>query len=414
MSEDEEDNGDHTYGDMVKIVAADAYDGDCLGTSMAVNGDTAVVGAPTADSPAADAGAAYVFYRNNGGTNKWGQAVKLTASDAEAGDYFGIAVAVSGDYILVGASSEDGAGTDRGAAYIFYRNQGGTDAWGQVAKLVPSAGENSAAFGAALAIYGNTAIIAADSEDGAGTNRGAAYVFYKDQGGTDAWGQVVRLSAPTPQDADRFGYSVGIDGDLAIVGAPGRMASGENAGAAELYSRNQGGTDAWGPVKTIVPDDHSSNCWFGYSVSISGNTAAVGAPGNPAGGTNRGAAYVFLQGEGGADNWGQVKKLMASDATDSDQLGYCISVDASAGIVAAGAPYADGAGIQLGHAYAFSKDQGGTNNWGQLQILETIDADNFDYLGSSVAVNGNFILTGAPGEDQGGLMSGAAYMFRKQ
>ncbi len=406
-----EDTPEETFGALVKIVAADAADSAYLGISAAVDGSIAVVGAPGADS---SKGAAYVYYRNNGGTNVWGQAAKLVAADAEASDSFGVSVAVSGDYILVGASSKDGAGTDRGAAYVFYRNQGGTDAWGQVKKLVAGTLEDGAGFGAVAAMNGSTAAIGASGEDGAGTNRGAVYVFDRDQGGDGNWGQVARLTASTPEDSEQFGYSVALNGDLLIVGVPGRDGAGSNRGSAAIYSRDLGGADAWGLVKTLLPVDPSDESWFGYSVSINGAFAVVGAPGEDGAGSTRGAAYMFERSLGGTDGWGQIKKLGASDATDSDQFGYSVSIDRDADLVVVGGPYADGAGTQIGHAYVFTPDKGGTDNWGQFQLLDATDAANYDLLGYSVAVSGDFILAGAPGEDGAGTLRGAAYMFRKR
>lgn len=403
-----DDNGSTsvTFGDQVKMKASDAADGDCLGESTAVDGDTAVVGAPYADISAGNEGAAYVFYRNKGGTNKWGQVAKLTASDGAASDYFGVSVAVSGDYIVVGASGRDGRGTDIGAAYVFYRDQGGTDNWGQVKEITAGDGASGDGFGGAVAVDGTTIVVGASGADGAGTDRGAAYIFYKDKGGDDNWGQAVELLPPTAEDSSQFGYAVSICGDLAAVGWPGLDGAGTDRGAVGLYSRDEGGTDAWGAVMSIVPSDPEDGAWFGYAVSLKSDILAAGAPGVNGGGNNRGAAYLF--GKDASGNWTQARKLTASDAGDSAEFGFSVSAEAGGDLVIVGSPYADGAGTRIGHAYVFMYKSGA---WGQTQIISSTDWANYDYLGYSVAVSGDFVLTGAPGEDGAGTDRGAAYMF---
>ncbi len=109
--------------EVKKLTASVPAAGDQFGVSVAVSGDTAVVGASKEDAGGSNAGAAYVFGRNEGGTDMWGEVKKLTALDAQAGDYFGISVAVSGDTAVVGACCEDAGGTNAGAAYVFQRNE---------------------------------------------------------------------------------------------------------------------------------------------------------------------------------------------------------------------------------------------------------------------------------------------------
>jgi hypothetical protein len=160
------------------------------------------------------------------------QAAQLTASDAEDEDYFGGSVAISGDTAVVGAYEEDGAGSNRGAAYVFERNQGGADSWGQVTKLTASDAENDDYFGFSVAISGDTVVVGAYDEDGAVINRGAAYVFERNQGGLDKWGEVTKLTASDAETGDRFGRSVAISGDTAIVGAYTEDGGGSWRGAA--------------------------------------------------------------------------------------------------------------------------------------------------------------------------------------
>jgi len=186
-----------------------------------VMGDYAIVGAQYEDSGGISSGAAYVFYRDQGGADNWGQVVKLTASDAEAGDEFGSSVAIDGDYVVSGAIGEDSGGTDRGAAYIFYRNQGGTDNWGEVLKLTASDPEDQDAFGGSVAIDGEFVVVGAFYEDGdEKNNRGAAYIYGRNSGGQDVWGQVIKILASDAGDGDNFGFSVAIEGNFVVIAVP--------------------------------------------------------------------------------------------------------------------------------------------------------------------------------------------------
>ena len=209
--------------EQAKLMASDAQASDYFGYSVAVAGDTVVVGARDEDSEGLNAGAAYVFVRN--GTT-WTEQAKLMASDAQAGDWFGYSVAVSGDTVVVGAYYEDSGGSDAGAAYVFVRN--GTS-WSQQGKLVAGDAQADDQFGQSVAISGDTVVVGAHYEDDGGSDAGAAYVFVYD--GT-AWTEQDKLVAGDAQVDGRFGYSVAVSGDTVVVGASGE---GSYAGAAYVF-----------------------------------------------------------------------------------------------------------------------------------------------------------------------------------
>ena len=397
--------------ELQKKLSSDAAAGDFLACSVDISGDYAVAGAMYKMSAGFARGAAYVFSRNYGGQNNWGQVAKLTALDAESGDEFGRSVAISGDVIVVGAHREDGSGVDWGAAYIYARNQGGTDNWGQVMKITASTPESNAQFGYSVAIDGDYAVVGALYEDGGGlaVDRGAAYVFDRNQGGTDNWGQVAKLVALDAEDSDYFGSSVSIDGDCAIVGAHYEDGGGADRGAAYIFDRNQGGADNWGQVAKLIASDTSDSDRLGISVDISGDYAVVGTTYKDDGGNNRGAAYIYGRDEGGADNWGEVVILTASDAEDSDYFGCSVSIDGD--YVLIGALYEDGGGVNYGAAYIYGRNYGGQDNWGEMMKLTASDAENGDQFGLSVSIDGDYALVGATFEDDGGSDSGAIYIF---
>jgi hypothetical protein len=427
--------------EVAKLTANDAQAGAHFGFVVAVDGDTVLVGADEEAGGPGDslprAGAAYIFERNHGGADAWGQVARLTADDAQADGRFGVAVALDGDRALVGSKQIQEAGDpddpqpEAGAAYIFERHQGGSDAWGQVARLSTNDAPAGAYFGLAVALDGETALIGAFQADGGTGNQvplaGAAYIFNRNQGGMNAWGQVATLSAADAQRFDYFGYSVALDGDTALVGAI-LKAGGEGepmnlAGAAYIFERNHGGTDAWGQVTKLSADDAQELAHFGYAVAVDGDTAVVSAL-YEAGGAgdavlDAGAAYVFTRHHGGTGTWGQVTKLSADDATSG--AGFGIDVALAGETVLVGANNSTGAlGSPSGAAYLFrlhhASTDGGTDAWGQMDKLTATDAQSSDGFGTGVGLDRETALIGAIFEAGGAgdplPEAGASYIYQ--
>src|SRR4029077_4895580 len=195
-------------GQVIKLTASDAAQGDSFGYSVAIDLDTVVVGAYAHNSAT---GATYIFERNRGGSETWGQVQELTASDAHQSDGFVISVGSRGDAAVAGRYNRNFAS---GAAYIFGRNQGGAENWGQVQELTASDAAQSAQFGASVRINNDTAVVG-----GYGHNSftGATYIFERNQGGAEKWGQVQELTASDAAQHDEFGVSGGGSEDTALV-----------------------------------------------------------------------------------------------------------------------------------------------------------------------------------------------------
>jgi hypothetical protein len=275
---------------------------------------------------------------------------KLTASDGAAYDDFGYSVAISGDTVVVGTHYDDDNGFESGSAYVFERNQTGADNWGQVAKLTASDAAADDRFGVSVAISGDTVVVGAWGDADNGTQSGSAYVFERNQTGADNWGQVAKLTASDAAAGDWFGYSVAISGDTVVVGAPGDDDNGSQSGSAYVFGRNQTGADNWGQVAKLTASDGAAGDWFGYSVAISGDTVVVGAPYDDDNGAYSGSAYVFERNQTGADNWGQVAKLTASDAAAVDCFGISVAISGDAGAIVVGADWDDDNGTDSGSA----------------------------------------------------------------
>jgi len=389
-----------TWSQQQKVTAldftlpTDLLDGastDNFGESVSISGDTAVVGARFDDDGANASGSVYVFVRS-GGT--WLQQQKLNASDAAEGDYFGSSVSLSGDTVIIGARGDNDPGTDIGSAYIFVRS-GGT--WTQQQKLTASDGAVGDEFGYSVSLSGDTVVIGARWDDDAGGNSGSAYVFVR-SGGT--WTQQQKLTANDAAGGDLFGYSVSLSGDTAVIGAYGDNDAGGDSGSAYVFVRS-GST--WTQQQKLTANDAAGGDLFGWSVSVLGDTALIGAPRNDDVGNNSGSAYVFVRSGG---TWSQQQKLTASDGSGNDNFGHSVSVSGNTVII--GARLDNDAGNNSGSAYVFVRS-GGT--WSEQRKLAANDAAANDEFGWSVSLSGNVAVIGAPFNDDAGSNSGSAYIF---
>jgi uncharacterized protein (TIGR03437 family) len=340
-----------------------------FGNSVSVSGNTAVVGAPRASN---GKGAAYVYVLS-GGT--WSPQQALTASDGAVGDNFCIPVSVSGDTVLIGAAGHN-YGT--GAAYVFVRSGG---VWTQQQELTVSDAAAEDYFGRYVSVSGDTAVI--------GNNltfqMRAAYVFVRSGG---VWRLQQKLTASGGAAGDYFGSSVSVSGDTVLIGASGR----NNAiGAAYVFVRSGG---VWSQQQELTAPDGAAGDYFGNPVSVSGDTALMGASGRNGG---IGAAYVFVR-SGGV--WSQQQELTASGGTANDSFPQSAVVSGGAAVI--GAATRDGA---RGAAYVFARS-GGT--WSQQQELTASDSAAGNAFGGSVSVDGSTVVIGSTSNNDG---RGAAYVF---
>ena len=256
------------FEQLAKLIAADAAAGANFGRSVAVDGDTIVIGAPYAGT----GGAVYVFRASDGK-----QLATLTADDAAEGDWFGDSVAIDGGTVVVGASSKDGDGgiweTGIGHVYVFRK-----DAWGtydQVAKLKSSdAGRTSHAgadFGCSVAIDGSTIVVGA-YDHGGGFGYGRAYIFRESATGTyDEIAKLTPADGPSYDGASdgqwghNFGYAVAIDGGTVVVGAYYDDDAGTSSGSAYVFRTTDGGA-TYAQVAKLTADDAAASDYFGCSV----------------------------------------------------------------------------------------------------------------------------------------------------
>jgi hypothetical protein len=457
------------------LKASNAEAQDLFAHSMAIDGDTLVVGAPNEDSNAvtvggnatnnlaANSGAAYVFVRS-GAT--WIQQGYLKASNSEAGDNFGMSVAISGDTVAVGAPGEASNGTgpannsaaSAGAVYVFTRSAG---AWTQQAYLKASIVDAGDSFGTAVAVSGDTLVVGATGEDSNATgvggtqldnsaaDSGAVYVFARSAG---LWTEQAYVKASNTGAGDQFGATVALDVDTVAVGSRFEDSnaagvggnqndeSSSNAGAVYIFTRSGA---AWAQQAYLKASTTDAGDEFGSSVALSGDTLAIGArredsngvgvnPGPGAESDNSlgesGAVYIFNRSSGA---WTQQAYIKASNAGAGDEFGTSVALDANT--LAVGAPLEDSnatgingsqtnnAATNSGSVYVYTR-VGST--WTQGTYLKAANTDSDDQFGASLSLSDGTLTAGAPGEDSsatgiGGSQvdnsasaAGAAYVFR--
>ena len=373
---------------QTKLLASDGAGGDCFGVSVSFSGDTAIVGALYDNDLGSSSGSAYIFEKVSG---VWTQQAKLLASDGATDDLFGRSVSISGDTAIVGGELDDDLGNWSGSTYVFEKVGG---VWTQQAKLLASDGAADDRFGISVSISGDTALVGAYQDDDLGEDSGSAYIF-KEVGGV--WTQTAKLLASDGAARDWFGYSVSICGDTAIVGAIYDNDPGADRGSAYIFQKVGG---VWTQTVKLRASDGAARDMFGESVSISGDTAIVGAMGDD---EYRGSAYIFEK-VGGV--WMQQAKLLASDGAGGERFGESVSISGDTAIV--GAEFDDDLGNFSGAAYVYEKVGGA---WTQTAKLLASDGAADDWFGISVSISGDTAIVGACGDDDLGFNSGSAYAF---
>ncbi len=324
------------------------------------------------------------------------QTTKLTANDAESNNNFGNSVVIDGTTAVIGSHTDDDDGTSSGSAYVF-REIGG--AWQQISKLTANDASEGDRFGKSVALDGDTAIVGAYLSNVGSTEKGAAYVFREIDG---VWQQIAKLVANDGSEDDRFGWSVSLSGNTAIVGAYRSDSGGLDSGAAYVFSENGG---SWQQIAKITSSDREAGDYFGWSVSISGGTAIVGAFADSDGGPDSGSSYLFRENNG---IWQQISKLTASDASQNDRFGYGVGLSGDTAVV--GAYQNDAEAVDSGAAYVFREIDG---EWQEVVKLVADDASSDAEVGRTVAIDGETVILGAHFEGVGIQPSGSAYVFRE-
>ena len=387
--------------ELAKLVPSIGRTLDGFGVSVSISGDVAVVGSWMDDGAGENAGAAYIYQLENG---DWVEKAKLTAPDAAPEDQFGWSVAVSGDTVVVGASFDDDRGVDSGSAYVF-RNNGGH--WLQEVKLTALDGAPDDQFGM-VAVTGAVIAVGAWNEGNSGPGHvdglGAAYMYRFDG---IRWNQEAKLVAADAAIEDWFGVAVSVIPGEVLVGAVGEGNSGpgqfDGHGAAYLFQYDTV-TGLWEQEQKLIASDAAPMDFFGNSVSIRGDVAVIGALYNDDHGADSGSAYVFRF-DTTTGRWHERQKLTASDAEAGECFGTSVSTTGEVALI--GASHRWTAYNGPGAAYVYRYD--GTE-WNEQVKLKAADGDAEDEFGLSVSLSEQTALIGAWRDDHaGGTDAGSAY-----
>ena len=376
-----------------KVVASDASRDDMFGIATAMSGDLAIIGAPNRGDTCSEfypcpLGGAYIFHRDEYG---WRETAQLMSGETVGASMFGYSVAIHGETAIVGAPFDDNAADRSGAAYVF-RHDGDPDHWDMVAKLVPD--DMTEYFGFFLSINGDTVVVGAPY-----AGAGAAYVFQRDWGGADQWGQVTELSASGARNNDFFGGAVFITGDWVFIGAEGEDSACPNdfscnSGAVYVFHRHKGGQNAWGSVSKITAEDAERRAAFGASVAAEGATLVVGSPG-----TLPPKAYVFQRDVNWPFGWLPIADLVTTESV-TGIFGRSVSL---AGNIAA-----VGAGKSV---HVFHRDRAGADRWGEVSALVPHDPKTIESFGNTLSISGQTVLVGTSSDFESPAWIGSAYFI---
>jgi hypothetical protein len=369
-----------------------------FGSALALDRDTLAVALPSGMVHGRPhASGVYVFRRDHGGADQWGEVLKIADPFVDANSVFALSVAISAELIFVGGANALSGYPDYegiGRVIVFERDRGGPDAWGRVTTIFESDVDGTStldeAFGRALAVDGDNLLIGAPPAEYGRT--GAAYMFRRDSVDRDRWQYVTRLSAATGRGAlENFGQSVALAGDTAVVGAPGYYLS--EANAAYVF-RHDDKADAWNAVGEVKALDEERNTGFGQSLASTPDRIVISAPNRmvesaPA----RGAVYEFTRSQTDGQSWGQTAVLTATNGEANDEFGSAVAIDELTTL--AGAPQRGNDWVKGEHNFGgvYLYDVEATSNECQpaLQPSDTL-VDS-----GEVAKSGNLSLSASPG-----------------
>jgi hypothetical protein len=374
---------------QTKLLASDAAQYDYFGLSVAVKGDTAVIGAYGKSDLARNAGAAYAFARNAGA---WAQQARLGTSTPLIDAYLGATVATNGSYTAAGAPYASVGAQNDGVVYLF-----SNATWQQQTILLPNDPDSLSQFGNALAINDNTLFVGAPMHDSFGVNAGAVYVFTFDG---VSWVQRQKLIGADTVPGDRFGSALALNDGWLAVSAPLHSSPGSPGGAVYLFEFD--GVSWVQRYKVGAPDTIAGDR-FGSAIALDNGWLAVGVPLHRFVGSASGAVYLF---EFNGTAWVQRQKFVASDTAGSDQFGSALALENRRLVV--GAPLHNSNGPASGAVYIFER---ATTTWIERAKLIGSDTNAGDRLGGSISIDGNTILVGAYGDTAAGPATGAAYVF---
>jgi len=387
---------------LAELTASDAVEDDQFGISVAMSGNTIVVGAPfhPVQNSQQGPGAAYVFVKPLSGWGNLTQTAELTASDGQPFNQFGYSVAIDKNTIVVGADvAAVGTNQAQGAAYVFVKPPGGWTNMTETAKLTASDGSANNQFGFSVSISGNTVAVGAIGNPN-GTYQGAGYVFVEPATGWASMTQTAELAASDAVLGDEFGFSASLSGNTAVFGVRGLT---QVSGSAYVFVEPAAGWSNMTQTAKLTASDGSPGDGLGYSTSIAGRTVLVGSPYKTGTYRNQGAGYVFVEPNSGWTNMTETAELTSRLGQNGGLLGF--SAFTTGNIVLLAAP-----GSVSNAVFAYVKPPNGWVSSSAFKARVT-NFDKTSNFGYSVSMSGKVGVVGAPDEN---AQEGAAYVFGQQ
>ncbi|MEN6610195.1 MAG: FG-GAP repeat protein [Methanoregulaceae archaeon] len=322
----------------------------------------------------------------------------------------GFSVAICGDLIAIGAPFAGFGNGFPGQVYLFMRDRNDPERWNQTALLSGSGTRNGDGFGWAVSLSGTKVVVGAPYAGSGGKDPGRVYVFERNPGEKTGWSEVSILSASDANDGDWFGSTVSLYGNTLAVGSPRPCSVSNCGGRVYLFERDStaGGRNLWKEASILSASDTECNDHFGSAISLCADILLVGAYYADQKASNRGKAYLFQRSCREGKNWKEIKILSASDESDYNQFGCSVSVSGTLAVI--GDDQAVSPDTCRGKAYVFHKDCGGVDNWGEVRNFTARDKESCDEFGFSVAVSGSTVVIGAARAASGGHQRGQAYV----
>lgn len=371
--------------ELTQLTPEDLHPEDRFGFSSAVGDNTLVIGSPGADPYETESGMVYVYETNPVVSNDWLLSAQLTQTDPAMNDQFGWTVAIDGDTIAVGAYTK----VPGGAVYIFERDQNVPHSWEQTAKVVGLDTNFGDGFGVDVDLSGDYLVV---GQYAGGDYAGSIYIFERNHGGANSWGQIANLKSSDNSAYDYFGYTVAIDGDVVVAGAPGNDGL---TGAAYVFELDLEGSGEWIEVAQLIASDAALQNYFGIDLYYQNNVAVIGAIGHN---EFAGAAYIFEQ----TGLWEETTILQQQDSEPGDHFGGSVSISGEKIIVGA---YGDDDYTGSATIYHPSLDEPGL--WQEQVQLRASNGQPGDGFAGSICIGETFVLVGASGVEPGG----SAYVY---
>ena len=350
--------------------------GGLSGTSVAIDGDLAVIGSPLAVGTEWASGMVLVYRLQNG---VWAKEAELVADDIDSGDMMGVSVSVSGSRVVAGAWFEDHAGSNSGAAYIFEHNG---SAWSQTAKLTASDGSAEDTFGRRVGIDGDICVVTAPLDDDNGVSSGSAYVFQYNADKSN-WSQQQKLIAKIGSEGDQFGLGLSMNDNAIAVGAPW---ANNGAGQVHIFNRISA---LFVESQTLTDPNPQPKDNFGFGLDIDEEWLAVGSYHDADVASDAGSVFLFAQTFD--DDWALEQQLYPAGAMPGEQYGVSVALDDS--VLFVGHRFGVSDGVNTGSASTYDWDG---DSWGYRSTAMPAEGSSEGEFGWSVAVDGSHGIVGAP------------------